>query len=74
VAVGLTTRLCRLIWDGGRSLKKVQSLRIHLEDQEDDMEPHLLFDMRCEFSIVKRHRFCVEDCEIVHAVFSREGK
>lgn len=57
-----------------RSLKRVLSLRLHLEDQEEGLEPHLVFDMQCDYSIVKRHQFCVEDCEIVHAIFNRQGE
>ena len=36
-------------------------------------EPRIIFDMQCEWGMLKRHHFQLQDCEIVHAVFQREG-
>ncbi|CAM9753335.1 unnamed protein product, partial [Ectocarpus sp. 12 AP-2014] len=57
-----------------RTLKKVLRLVIYVEgEDEEHIEPHLVFQMYCEFGYRKVHRFSLQDCEIMHAVFEGEG-
>ncbi len=43
---------------------------IAVESSEDgNMEPRLILEMQCEYGIVKRHCFLIQDCESVHAHF-----
>eukprot|EP00903_Cladosiphon_okamuranus_P013829 g12869.t2 len=57
-----------------RTLKKVVRLVIYVEGEDDQhIEPHLVFQMYCEFGYRKVHRFSLQDCEIMHAVFEGEG-
>ncbi|CAM9760914.1 unnamed protein product, partial [Scytosiphon promiscuus] len=57
-----------------RTLKKVVRLVIYVEGEDDEhIEPHLVFQMYCEFGYRKVHRFSLQDCEIMHAVFEGEG-
>ncbi|CAM9480345.1 unnamed protein product, partial [Laminaria digitata] len=52
----------------------VVRLVIYVEgEDEDHIEPHLVFQMYCEFGYRKVHRFSLQDCEIMHAVFDGEG-
>ena len=55
-----------------RSLKRVVSLRIYM-DESDGVEPHLVFDMQCEVGVLKRHHFQLQECEVIQALFDREG-
>jgi hypothetical protein len=54
-----------------RSLKRVSSLRMYIE--ESDVEPHLVFDRNCEGGVLRRHRFHLQDWDVVHAVYDKEG-
>lgn len=62
-----------------RNLKRVLSLRIYMDEGEQQpdegavVEPHLVFDIHCDVGVLKRHIFQLQDCEIVHALFHREG-
>jgi hypothetical protein len=63
-----------------RNLKRVLSLRIYMDEGEAEgegqqavVEPHLVFDLQCEVGVLKRHHFQLQDCEIVHALFHRQG-
>ena len=62
-----------------RNLKHVLSLRIYMAEGEQQpeegavVEPHLVFDIYCDVGVLKRHIFQLQDCEIVHALFHREG-
>lgn len=61
-----------------RSIRRVQSLKIYYDDGRDEgdgpgIEPHLCFELHNEAGIEKRHHFHIQDCEIIQAVFHREG-
>ncbi len=62
--------LLRALHNVFRSLKKVQRMTIAIELSEDGYaESRLILEMQCEYDIVKRHCFLVQDCESVHAQF-----
>ncbi len=62
--------LLRALHNVFRSLKKVQRMIIAIESSEDGyVEPQLILEMQCEYGIVKRHCFLIQDCESVHAQF-----
>ncbi len=62
--------LLRALHNVFRSLKKVQCMTIAIESSEDGyVEPRLILEMQCEYDIVKRHCFLIQDCESVHAQF-----
>ncbi|CAM9637359.1 unnamed protein product [Ascophyllum nodosum] len=66
--------LVRAVHNILRTLKKVVRLVIYVEGEDDShIEPHLVFQMYCEFGYRKVHRFSLQDCEIMHAVFEGEG-
>ena len=61
------------------------SLRIYMDEGEpaEDhgqgqqaavVEPHLVFELHCKVGVLKRHHFQLQDCEIVHALFHRDGE
>ncbi|CAM9211288.1 unnamed protein product [Ectocarpus sp. 6 AP-2014] len=59
---------------GWRRCSRVLRLVIYVEgEDEEHIEPHLVFQMYCEFGYRKVHRFSLQDCEIMHAVFEGEG-
>lgn len=43
-------------------------------DFVNGIEQRLVLELECEFGIRKRHSFHLQECEIIHAVFHREGK
>ena len=40
---------------------------------KQSVEPQIILDMQCEWGVLKRHAFHLQECEVVHAVFNREG-
>lgn len=56
---------------GGREQEHIQAGAATAVKQS--VEPQIILDMQCEWGVLKRHAFQLQDCEVVHAVFNREG-
>jgi hypothetical protein len=59
-----------------RSIRRVSEMRVFTEGFNDvtqgDVGSYIVFKIRCENGIVKTHRFQVDDCQILQAVFDRK--
>ena len=53
-----------------KNLKTVHSVDISFE--QGAVESKLVFKLKCTMGIVKKYKFCMEECEILEAVFDTE--
>eukprot|EP00936_MAST-01D_sp_MAST-1D-sp1_P002309 g2309.t1 len=65
----LATKLLRIIF---RSTKRVTEMRISFERERSGAKSHsIVFRMGCHGHMTKTHRFSVEECQILQAVFDK---